>query len=161
MKNFAKSILNYFATFNETRFRFSKKVSYAWTGDTFTLNLSVFPQFESALLDAVSANASDVAYTYEICKLTLDGRRGTPSLSHWVLGIDLDCIREGVTLEDLIVAAHTDAKTKMDSQLQDKMKDLTGGLPIPFLSMRGGPARCRRPRGVFGCARGRQLGGRP
>lgn len=34
-------------------------------------------------------------------------------------------------LEDLIVAAHTDAKTKMDSQLQDKMKDLTGGLPIP------------------------------
>lgn len=58
MKNFAKSILNYFATFNETRFRFSKKVSYAWTGDTFTLNLSVFPQFESALLDAVSANRS-------------------------------------------------------------------------------------------------------
>ncbi len=34
-------------------------------------------------------------------------------------------------LEDLIVAAHTDAKTKIDAMLQDKMKDLTGGLPIP------------------------------
>ena len=34
-------------------------------------------------------------------------------------------------LEDLIVAAHNDAKKKIESQLQDKMKDLTGGLPIP------------------------------
>ncbi len=34
-------------------------------------------------------------------------------------------------LEDLIVAAHTDAKTKIEAMLQDKMKDLTGGLPIP------------------------------
>lgn len=34
-------------------------------------------------------------------------------------------------LEDLIVAAYTDAKTKIEAMLQDKMKDLTGGLPIP------------------------------
>ncbi len=34
-------------------------------------------------------------------------------------------------LEDLIVAAHPDAKTKIEAMLQDKMKDLTGGLPIP------------------------------
>lgn len=38
---------------------------------------------------------------------------------------------EGEILEDLIVAAHTDAKAKMETMLQDKMKSLTGGLPIP------------------------------
>jgi DNA-binding YbaB/EbfC family protein len=34
-------------------------------------------------------------------------------------------------LEDLLVAAHADAKRKAEALLQDKMKDLTGGLPIP------------------------------
>jgi hypothetical protein len=53
---FAKSILNYFATFNETRFRFSKKVAYTWTSDIFTFDLSVFPNFEAVLLDAVAVN---------------------------------------------------------------------------------------------------------
>jgi DNA-binding YbaB/EbfC family protein len=38
---------------------------------------------------------------------------------------------EGEILEDLIVAAHNDAKAKMEAMLQDKMKSLTGGLPIP------------------------------
>ena len=34
-------------------------------------------------------------------------------------------------VEDLIVAAHADARRKADALMQDKMKDLTGGLPIP------------------------------
>src|SRR5262245_18130796 len=34
-------------------------------------------------------------------------------------------------LEDLIVAAHTDAKGKVDRMLQEKMQSLTGGLPLP------------------------------
>ena len=34
-------------------------------------------------------------------------------------------------LEDLIVAAHKDAKTKADSEMQEKSKALTAGLPIP------------------------------
>ena len=38
---------------------------------------------------------------------------------------------EGEILEDLIVAAHSDAKSKLEAMLQDKMKALTGGLPIP------------------------------
>ena len=33
--------------------------------------------------------------------------------------------------EDLIVAAHADARAKAERLMQDKMKDLTGGLPIP------------------------------
>jgi hypothetical protein len=34
-------------------------------------------------------------------------------------------------LEDLLVAAHADARRKAEGVMQDKMKDLTGGLPLP------------------------------
>jgi len=34
-------------------------------------------------------------------------------------------------LEDLIVAAHADAKRKLETTLQDKMQALTGGLQLP------------------------------
>src|SRR5689334_11098962 len=34
-------------------------------------------------------------------------------------------------VEDLIVAAHADARRKAEALLQDKMKGLTGGMPIP------------------------------
>lgn len=33
--------------------------------------------------------------------------------------------------EDLIVAAHADARRKAETLLQEKMKSLTGGLPLP------------------------------
>ena len=34
-------------------------------------------------------------------------------------------------LEDLLVAAHNDAKSKVEEAMKDKMKSLTGGLPLP------------------------------
>lgn len=34
-------------------------------------------------------------------------------------------------LEDLLVAAHADARKKAEALLQEKMKALTGGLPLP------------------------------
>jgi nucleoid-associated protein EbfC len=34
-------------------------------------------------------------------------------------------------LEDLMVAAHTDARRKAELVLQEKMKAITGGLPLP------------------------------
>jgi DNA-binding YbaB/EbfC family protein len=34
-------------------------------------------------------------------------------------------------LEDLLVAAHADARRKAEALVQDKMKSLTGGLPLP------------------------------
>ena len=34
-------------------------------------------------------------------------------------------------VEDLIVAAHADARRKAEALLQEKMKSLTGGLPLP------------------------------
>ncbi|HEX4411481.1 MAG TPA: YbaB/EbfC family nucleoid-associated protein [Xanthobacteraceae bacterium] len=34
-------------------------------------------------------------------------------------------------VEDLLVAAHADAKRKLETVLQDKMQSLTGGMPLP------------------------------
>jgi DNA-binding YbaB/EbfC family protein len=34
-------------------------------------------------------------------------------------------------VEDLLVAAHADARRKAEALLQDKMKQLTGGVPLP------------------------------
>ena len=34
-------------------------------------------------------------------------------------------------LEDLLIAAHSDARRKAEDVLQEKMKAITGGLPLP------------------------------
>ena len=34
-------------------------------------------------------------------------------------------------VEDLIVAAHADARRKLEAMLADKMQAMTGGLPLP------------------------------
>jgi DNA-binding YbaB/EbfC family protein len=34
-------------------------------------------------------------------------------------------------IEDLIIAAHADARRKLETMLQDKMQAMTGGLPLP------------------------------
>ena len=40
-------------------------------------------------------------------------------------------VGEGEILEDLIVAAHNDARAKADAKMAEKMQELTGGLPLP------------------------------
>lgn len=38
---------------------------------------------------------------------------------------------EAEIVEDLIVAAHTEARNKMEQVTAEKMKEVTGGLPLP------------------------------
>lgn len=38
---------------------------------------------------------------------------------------------EGEILEDLILAAHNDAKSKVEAAVAEKTKEMTAGLPIP------------------------------
>ena len=38
---------------------------------------------------------------------------------------------EAEIVEDLVVAAHADARAKADRLMEEKMKALTGGLPMP------------------------------
>jgi len=57
MNTFTKSILNYFATYTETRFRFQTKIRYKWTDDSLTAELSVFPEFQKKVLDSIKNKA--------------------------------------------------------------------------------------------------------
>lgn len=54
MNNLSKSILNYFATFTETKFSFRTLVNYRWTDTELTLPLSIYPEFEEDLLNDIS-----------------------------------------------------------------------------------------------------------
>ena len=53
MSNLPKKILNYFATFTETRFSFRRLINYKWTNNELTLDLSFFPQFQLVLLQKI------------------------------------------------------------------------------------------------------------
>jgi nucleoid-associated protein EbfC len=50
-------------------------------------------------------------------------------------GLDIDSSllksEEKDILEDLIIAAHTDAKSKAEALAAEEMKSVTGGLPLP------------------------------
>lgn len=53
MSNLPKQILNYFATFTETRFNFRRLINYKWTNNELTLDLSFFPEFQRLLLKKI------------------------------------------------------------------------------------------------------------
>lgn len=77
----------------------------------------------------------------ELEALEIDGQAGGGLVSVTLSGkADLRRVRidpsllkpdEGEILEDLIVAAMADAKSKVEQALQQKMQEVTGGLPIP------------------------------
>lgn len=49
------------------------------------------------------------------------------------VSIDKDLVKpdDVEIIEDLIVAAHTSAKAELEIKLQEKMKEVTGGMPLP------------------------------
>jgi DNA-binding YbaB/EbfC family protein len=49
------------------------------------------------------------------------------------VSIDVSLMKpdEKEILEDLLVAAHADARRKAEAVLQEKVKQLTGGIPLP------------------------------
>jgi DNA-binding YbaB/EbfC family protein len=63
-----------------------------------------------------------------LVQVTLSGKFELRSLK-----IDTTLMRpdEGEILEDLIIAAHNDAKTKVEALMQEKTRELTAGLPLP------------------------------
>ncbi|MGE5261563.1 MAG: YbaB/EbfC family nucleoid-associated protein [Actinomycetota bacterium] len=77
----------------------------------------------------------------EMERTTVEGRSGGGMVTVTLNGkgdmagvkIDPSLVKpeEAEILEDLIVAAHADAKTKVEEAMKDKMKALTGGLPLP------------------------------
>jgi DNA-binding YbaB/EbfC family protein len=77
----------------------------------------------------------------ELAALEVEGRSGAGLVSITLNGkMDLRALKidpslmkadEVEILEDLIVAAFQDAKAKAETEVQAKMKEVTGGLPIP------------------------------
>lgn len=63
-----------------------------------------------------------------LVKVTLNGKGEMRGVS-----IDPSLFKdeEAEILEDLIVAAHNDAKGKAEAAMQEKMQELTGGLQLP------------------------------
>ncbi len=63
-----------------------------------------------------------------LVSITLNGKAEMKSIK-----IDPSLLKpeEAEILEDLILAASQDAKNKVEAVLQEKMSDVTGGLPIP------------------------------
>lgn len=77
----------------------------------------------------------------ELARTLIEGRAGGGMVVVTLTGkgemsqlqIDPSLLRpdDAEILEDLIVAAHNDAKAKVEEAMQEKMKSLTGGLPLP------------------------------
>jgi hypothetical protein len=61
-------------------------------------------------------------------KVSLNGKGAMTALS-----IDPSLFRhdEVEIVEDLVIAAHADAKTKVEALMADELKSVTGGLPLP------------------------------
>lgn len=61
-------------------------------------------------------------------KLTLSGKSEMRGVN-----IDASLLKpnDAEMLEDLIVAAHNDAKKKLEERVQSETQDLMGGLPLP------------------------------
>lgn len=60
--------------------------------------------------------------------VTLDGKA---SLKRITIDPSLMKPEDTEILEDLIIAAVHDAKVKVEAAMQEKMQELTGGLPLP------------------------------
>jgi DNA-binding YbaB/EbfC family protein len=63
-----------------------------------------------------------------LVRMTLNGKGALKSV---MIDPTLLKTEEKEILEDLIIAAHGDAKSKMENLIADQMKELTGGLPLP------------------------------
>lgn len=63
-----------------------------------------------------------------LVKVTLNGKGAMTGL---VIDPSLLKADEKEILEDLIVAAHADAKAKVEQVMAQEMKSVTGGLPLP------------------------------
>ena len=63
-----------------------------------------------------------------MCQVTLNGKGEAKNV---LLDPDLVNPDNAEMLEDLIVAAINDAKSKVDELMREKMQDVTGGIPLP------------------------------
>jgi nucleoid-associated protein EbfC len=99
------------------------------------------PDFLGLMKQAGQLQAKMAEMQAELDQVTVEGMAGGDMVSVTMsakgdlkaVRIDDSLIKPGEKeiIEDLIVAAHADARRKAEALLADKMKSLTGGLPLP------------------------------
>ena len=63
-----------------------------------------------------------------MCQVTLNGKGEAKTLK---IDPSLVTPEDVGVMEDLILAAFNDAKTKVEAQMKDQMSEFTGGIPLP------------------------------
>jgi len=97
--------------------------------------------FMGLMKQAAQLQSKMQALQAELDQITVDGSAGggmvtvTLSAKGDLKGAKIDDSllkpSEKEILEDLMIAAHADARRKAEAVLQEKMKAVTGGLPLP------------------------------
>ena len=99
------------------------------------------PDFLGLMKQAAELKSKMEAMQAELDQIEVEGSAGAGLVTVRLtakgelkgLHIDPSLIKpdEAEILEDLIVAAHADARRKAEALMQEKMKSLAGGLPLP------------------------------
>jgi len=99
------------------------------------------PNFTDLMKQAAELKSKMEAMQAELDRLEIEGSAGGGLVAVTLSGkgdmrntrIDDSLLKpdQKEIVEDLLVAAHADAKRKLESSLADKMQALTGGLPLP------------------------------
>ena len=99
------------------------------------------PDFLDLMKQAAELKSKMEAMQVELDRIEVEGTAGAGLVVVRLSGkgemkgvsIDPSLIKpqEKEIVEDLIVAAHADARRKAESLLQEKMKSVAGGLPLP------------------------------
>jgi nucleoid-associated protein EbfC len=99
------------------------------------------PDFLGLMKQATELKSKMEAMQAELDRLEVEGTAGGGLVTLKISGKgDLRGVRiddslckpdQKEILEDLVVAAHADARRKLETMLAEKMQALTGGLPLP------------------------------
>lgn len=99
------------------------------------------PDFMGLMKQAAQLQSKMQALQEELDGVTVEGASGGGLVSVTLSAKgDLKAVRiddsllkpgEKEIVEDLLIAAHADAKRKAEAVMQEKMQGLTGGLPLP------------------------------
>lgn len=100
------------------------------------------PDFLGLMKQATELKSKMEAMQAELDRLEVEGTSGGGLVAVKVSGkgdlravsIDDSLFKpdQKEVVEDLVIAAHADAKRKLETQLAEKMQALTGGLPLPL-----------------------------
>jgi nucleoid-associated protein EbfC len=99
------------------------------------------PNFTEMMKQAAQLQSKMQALQTELDTITVEGTAGGGMVAVTLTAKgDLKAVKiddsllkpeEKEILEDLLIAAHADARKHAEAVMQEKMKSLTGGLPLP------------------------------